>query len=142
MITLISRSYGNNKDVMLSVRVKNDNLNTAVALGISVSPSRWHAISETIKQAKKAYRRDTSIFIDDALASKLWSLIKVLMNNDKANTLTLQLIKSKVREILHTGEMEAAVEARKSLRAKLAAKQNQKPHWSDFHIWWKTNNGN
>ena len=138
MITLISRSYGNNKDVMLSVRVKNDNLNTAVALGISVSPSRWHAISETIKQAKKAYRRDTSIFIDDALASKLWSLIKVLMNNDKANTLTLQLIKSKVREILHTGEMEAAVEARMSLRAKLAAKQNQKPHFIEFVIQYRT----
>lgn len=132
MITLISRNYGNSKDVMLSVRVKNNDLNTAVALGVSVSSERWRAIADTIKQAKKAYRRDTSIFIDDPLSSKIWTLVKTLMNNDKAGTLTQQLIKNKVREILHSGEMDAIVEAHKSIAAKLTAMADAKPNFVDF----------
>ena len=132
MITLISRNYGNSKDVMLSVRVKNNDLNTAVALGVSVSPERWRAIADTIKQAKKAYRRDTSIFIEDPLSSKLWTLVKILMNNDKVGTLTQQLIKNKVREILHSGEMDAIVEAHKSLAAKLTARKETKPNFINF----------
>ena len=71
MISLISRNYGKSKDVLLSIRVKSGYINTAFALGISVSPQRWSLINDTIKEARKAYRRGTSIFIDDNLTSSL-----------------------------------------------------------------------
>lgn len=107
MISLIARKYGKSKDYMLSVRVKSGSLNTAVALGISIQPQRWQLISDTIKAARKAYHRGTSIFIDDQLTSNLWLLMKRLMAEDKTSTITKTSIELAIRETLHQDEKAA-----------------------------------
>lgn len=96
---------------MLSIRVKSGNLNTAIALGISVQPQRWQLISETIKAARKAYHRGTSIFIDDQLTSSIWLLMKRLMAEDKANIITRNSINEAIRETLRKDEKDAIEKA-------------------------------
>lgn len=121
---------------MLSVRVKSGSLNTAVALNISVQPARWQLIADTIKQARKAYHRGTSIFIDDQLTSNIWLLMKRLMAEDKTNTITRNSIDEAIRQTLHKDEQTAVAnaEARKQeeLLGVLAPKQ-EKPSFHDFY---------
>lgn len=131
MISIISRKYGKNDLCMLSVRVKNATINNATALGISVPPARWESINQTIKGARAAHRRGTTIFIDDALTSKLWELCKTLSIQDKAGTLTRQAVTNAVRSILHKDEQEEA--ARGTLNKFAKAKvRNDKPSLHAF----------
>lgn len=135
MISLISRNYGKSKDVLLSIRVKSSYINTAFALGISVSPQRWSLINDTIKEARKAYRRGTSIFIDDNLTSSLWSLMKKLMIQDKANTISKASIENTIRDILHADEKEAIDEAAKAKRDELLNVLSPKREKPTFKAW-------
>jgi len=106
MVTIICRKYGNTDSVMLSVRIKSGDFNSAVALGISVSAARWMLVSSTLKQARTAYRRGTTIFIDDVLTSKLWELLKRLMAQDKAGVITHKSVDEAIRSTLHQDELE------------------------------------
>lgn len=105
MITLRSRKYGDGKQVMLSVRIKSKGKDNAVALGISVDALRWQLIDQTVKQAREASKRGATIFIDDALTSKLWNLIKELTVREKAGTLTDKITSDTIRAILHQEEV-------------------------------------
>lgn len=105
MITLRSRKYGDGKQLMLSVRIKQKGRDNAVALGISVDSLRWQLIEQSIKQAREAYKRGATIFIDDALTSKLWNLVKELSVREKAGTLDDATISNTIRAILHQDEV-------------------------------------
>ncbi len=125
MISLISRKFGNSKDVMLSVRVKTENLNTAVALGISVSPARWQVINESIKNARKAYRRGTTIFMEDSLTSNLWMIVKGLMIMDSAGIISKDKIEKTVLDCLHKEEKTAYDEEQKRKRNEVLGIRNE-----------------
>ena len=105
MITLRSRKYGDGKLVMLSVRVKSKGRDNAVALGISVDALRWQLIDQTIKQAREASKRGATIFIDDALTSKLGNRVKELSVREQAGTLTDKVTSDTIRAILHQEEV-------------------------------------
>lgn len=122
MITLRSRKYGNSNLVMLSVRIKNKNRDNAVALGISVDSMRWQFIEQTIRQAREAYKRGATIFMDDALTSKLWNLVKELSVREKAGTLDDATIASTIRAVLHQDEVEEISRAKE--RKQEAVKQS------------------
>ena len=133
MISLISRQYGKGKECLLSIRVKNDNMNTAVALNISVSPQLWIAMEGTIRNARKAYRRGTSIFIEDQLTAKLWMLIKRLIAEDKAHVITRNSINEAIRKTLHADEQTILSEAETRQRSKLLDKLSPERHKPSFH---------
>lgn len=88
MVTIRSRKYGDNNQVMLSVRIKDSKHDNAIALGVSVDAARWESIDQTLKQAAAAHKRGLSIFIEDALTSKLWKLLRDLSAMQKAGVLT------------------------------------------------------
>ena len=136
MISLIARKYGNSKDCMLSIRVKSGSLNTAVALGISIQPQRWHLISETIKAARKAYHRGTSIFIDDQLTSNLWLLMKRLMAEDRTSTINKASIELAIRETLHQDEKIAIDKSEERKRSEIIGMilpEQKKPTFHEFY---------
>ena len=136
MISLIARKYGNSKDCMLSIRVKSGSLNTAVALGISIQPQRWHLISETIKAARKAYHRGTSIFIDDQLTSNLWLLMKRLMAEDRTSTINKASIELAIRETLHQDEkiaIDKSEERKRSEIIGMISPEQKKPTFHEFY---------
>lgn len=99
MVTIRSRKYGNDDLVMLSVRVKDSKHDNAIALGISLSSSRWSVIEQTLKQAAAAYKRGVSIFIEDSMASKLWQLVRDLTVKQKAGILTPDEAQMTIRNI-------------------------------------------
>lgn len=122
---------------MLSVRVKNGGLNTAVALGISVRPERFKLIASTIKEARKAYRRGTSIFIDDQLTSNLWLLVKRLMAEDNANVITKESVEDAIRDTLQKDTKAAVSTAKQRKRDELigmlAPAKQEKPTFHQFY---------
>lgn len=135
MISLIARKYGDSSDVMLSIRVKSGSLNTAVALGMSVQPQRFQLIADTIKSARKAYRRGTSIFIDDKLTSDLWLLVKRLMAEDKAKIISRGSIDEAIKDIIHKDEkvaLETAMERKRNAVLGIIAPKQQKPSFHEF----------
>ena len=133
MISLIARKYGNSKDYMLSVRVKSAALNTAVALGISVGPQRWEDIDKTIKAARKAYRRGTTIFIDDQLTSNLWQLVKRLIVEDKAKMIDKQSIEKAITDTLRKDERAAMDEVARRKHDEVIGILSPKKDRPSFH---------
>lgn len=126
---LRGRKYGKTGLVSLSVRIKDKQHDNAVALSVSVDPLRWQLIEQTIKQAREAQKRGATIFMDDALTSKLWSLLKELTIRQKAGTLTEKAVNDTVREILHQEEVQ---EIERSDERKQAQKQADKPTFTEF----------
>lgn len=98
--SIIARTYGNGKDVKLSARLATPTLKNAIALDISVSKVRWLVINESLKQVSKAYKRGTTILIEDALASKLWDVLKALDLKYESEGLTLDSARQIVKNIL------------------------------------------
>lgn len=133
MISVISRKYGNGDTCLLSVRVKTDSINSAVALGITVTSSRWQSVQETLKSVRTAYRRGNTIIIDDNLTARLWELQKKLIVMDKAKTITHVLIAKTVREVLHQDEIKE-LERSNEEKARQAIKtiSRQKPTLNQF----------
>lgn len=129
MITLRSRKYGDGGLVMLSVRIKEKGRDNAVALGISVDSLRWQLIDQTIKQAREAQKRGATIFIDDALTSKLWNLIKELTVRQKAGTLSDDAVADTIRTILHQDEIQEIKRAKEEKRTQAVA---NKPTFIQF----------
>jgi integrase len=119
MVSIISRKYGHDDQVMLSARIVIDGKDSAVALGISLDSLRWQLINQTLKAAKAAYKRGTAIFIEDSLSSQLWQLLKSLMVEDKAGTLTLKSAQIVIANVLHREEIEL-IEKRKAEQLALA----------------------
>lgn len=114
---------------MLSVRIKERGRDNAYALGISVDSLRWQLIDNTIKQAREAHKRGATIFIDDTLTSKLWSLLKELGVRQKAGTLTEQALSDTIRAIFHQEEI---AEIKKAEERKEVQRQVSKPMFADF----------
>lgn len=109
MIAIRSRKYGSNNDqVMLSVRIKDAKHDKAVALGISVNTRRWESIDETLKNARIASKRGTSMFIDDPLASMLWQLLKELSALQAAGKLNDKMTAKTINDIIRKEDVELA----------------------------------
>lgn len=124
----MSRKYGHENMVMLSARIVLNKKDNAIALGISLDTNRWKLINETLKAAKAAYKRGTSIFIDDSLTSKLWELQKSLMMEEKAGTLTTETATLIINKVLHREEIELLKQRQEEKRQmEKAAKEMAKP---------------
>ena len=128
MVTIISRKSRQENTVILYARVVVGKKDNAIALGISLDVSRWNYINETLKTAKKSQKRGTSIFIDDSLASKLWEILRGLMIEEKAGTLTSNSAALIISKVLHKEEIEL-LEKRKEeqLQIEKATKELDKP---------------
>ena len=133
MVSIISRKYGHDDQVMLSARIVINGKDSAIALGISIDNIRWQLINQTLKSAKAAYKRGTGIFIEDSLSSKLWQLLKSLMVEDKAGTLTSKSAQVIIANTLHREEIEL-IERKKEEKRALdeAARDLQKPSLTQF----------
>ena len=128
MVTIMSRKYGQDNMVMLSARIVINKKDNAIALGISLDVNRWKLINETLKAAKTAYKRGTSIFIDDSLSAKLWELLKNLMIEEKAGTLTSESAAIIINKVLHQEEIELLKKRKEEKRMlEEAAKEMAKP---------------
>ena len=88
MVSYYTRKYGNDGQLMLSLRIRSSQYDKHYALGVGVDTSRWQFISDILKNAVKAYKRGTSIFIEDMLAVKLWKLQKELMALQSAKVIS------------------------------------------------------
>lgn len=101
MVGYYTRSYGTDGVVMISLRLRSKDYDKHYALGISIDSYRWQAISATLKNAQAAHKRGTSVFIEDALASKLWQLQKELTALQKSRQLTEDAIHQLMAQLLH-----------------------------------------
>ena len=107
--SIVSRSFGKDGDVKLSLRVKTPTINNAIALDIKTSKESWELINRSLKYYAKAYRRNAEFEVDGGLKSKLWNILRTIDNLDKSGNLTLQSAKDAVKAILHA---EAIMEAK------------------------------
>lgn len=98
--SIIARSYGDGQEVKLSARLATPTLKNAIALDMSVSRTRWLVINESLKQVAKAYKRGTTVLIEDALASKLWDVLKALELTHESGGLTLDSARATIKNIL------------------------------------------
>lgn len=133
MVSIIGRQYGGEEEVRLSVRIYTKDLHNGIALGISVDKLRWQLIQQTLKTAKTAHKRGTSIFIEDTLASKLWQIQKDLSIEEKAGTLTVDSASNTINAVLHKDEIEV-IEKKKAEKEKMlqAARELNKPTLSQY----------
>lgn len=100
MVTIRSRKFKDGNSVLLYVRVKDSARDNATALGISVPVMRWNTINDTLKQAKEAYKRGSTIFIEDKLAARLWQLVKELTMLQEEGILNEPNMAASIRTIM------------------------------------------
>lgn len=136
MVTsIIARSYGDGKEVKLSARLATPTLKNAIALDMSVSRSRWLAINESLKQVAKAYKRGTTILIEDALASKLWDVLKALDLKHESGGLTLDSAREIIKNILRQDIIKEVERQKEETEKKEAeAKRVTLMEWIDEYI--------
>jgi integrase len=101
MVSYYTRKYGGDGALMISLRIRTSEYDKHFALGVSVDSYRWQAINATLKNAMTAYKRGTSIFIEDALATKLWQLQKELIALQKGRMLTESMVHQLMGQLLH-----------------------------------------
>jgi integrase len=109
MVSYYSRKYGKEGLVMISLRIRSKEYDKHYALGVGVDELRWQSINETLKNALKAYKRGTSIFIDDALASKMWELQKVLIALQNARVINDLSVNEAIAKYMNTDEQVADI---------------------------------
>lgn len=133
--SIIARSYGDGRDVKLSARLATPTLKNAIALDISVSKARWLVINESLKQVSKAYKRGTTILIEDALASKLWDVLKALDFKHESGGLTLDSARQIIKTVLRQ-DIIKEVERQKEEAVKMEAevKRVTLMGWIDEYI--------
>lgn len=133
--SIIARSYGDGKDVKLSARLATPTLKNAIALDISVSKVRWLVINESLKQVSKAYKRGTTILIEDALASKLWDVLKALDLKYESGGLTLDNAKQIIKKILRQDIIkEVERQKEEAVKEEIEAKRVTLMEWIDKYI--------
>lgn len=111
MISIKGRKYGTGK-VLLSLRVKGKNYDNATSLNICIDELQWKMVSQNLKTVAEAHKLGSTIFISDALTSKLWNLIKDMQAMDAAGTLKYDssFISTTARAILHQDEVQSVNE--------------------------------
>lgn len=112
MISIRSRKYGKDRMVKLSARIKDSHHDNAVALGISVTTTRWQLIDQTIKDALASSARGASFFIEDNLALQLFQLVKELTAFQQQGLLSDKIVTDSIRKNLHKDEV-AIIEEKK-----------------------------
>ena len=99
MITLRSRRYGTAPRVMLSIRIKQDGRDTAVALGIGIGLNHWQQIRHSLRQARNADRYGAAVILSDALAARLWRLLVMLSHRQQQGLLRPADVAQSVRTL-------------------------------------------
>lgn len=95
---------------MLSLRIRSKDYDKHYALGVGVDSARWSLISDILKNALNAYKRGTSIFIEDVLASRLWELQKELIILQKERLVTDGNVTAVIANHMRTEEQRSIVE--------------------------------
>lgn len=102
--------------VLLSLRVKGDGYDNAIALGISMNEMQWQMVSHNLKTLSDAYKSGSVIYINDQMTSRLWELIQEMTAMETAGTLKYNkvFIADTVRNIIHRSEISQAKVMEKS----------------------------
>ena len=130
--SIISRKFKDGSELKLSLRIASPTLKNAIALDISVTKARWELINEALKTVAKSHKRGAAIMIEDALAAKLWNLVKRIDLLYEAGCLTKESAKEAVNEVLYNNinevreqqaEKQAEVERKQAEAQKMTLRE-------------------
>ena len=112
MINIRTRRVGQSGNVLLYLRVKNAGYDNATSLGISIDDASWNVISRNLRMMGEAYKSGGAIYVNDAMTSKLWELLKEMTAMETAGTLRYdkRFIADTAKSILHRTEINKAQE--------------------------------
>ena len=108
MVSYYIRKSREAGQLMVSLRIREKGYDKHFALGIQVNDYRWQYISQTLKAAAAAYKRNAPVFIEDELARNMWDVQRELTARMKARKLTEEYVHQKLRDVFQKDEQVSA----------------------------------